>query len=162
MTCKLCRSHFFTRETDVGQRILHAVPKKRIAIQIKADGRQPLELARTKALGYSTTSLTGLFELALLGENMGFNLWDYPSRDRSSLRSALESLIPFVSGEQKWPYEQVVEFKTQEISPLLVLASVKFGVPRYFELAKKIDPQITERIEPFLFLQGREAGGIKP
>jgi hypothetical protein len=152
----------FTGRTEIARRVLSTVPERRIAVQITADGRQPLELGRTKALGYSTMNLAGLFELALLGENVGVNLWDYPTKDRSSIRSALDFLIPFVSGEQKWPYKQIVQFKPQEISPLLVLAFVKFGDPRYFDLARKVDTEVTEKIEPFLFLQGRDTGGPNP
>jgi hypothetical protein len=55
-----------------------------------------------------------------------------------------------------------VQFKPQEISPLLVLASVKFGDSRYFDLARKVDPEVTEKIEPFLFLQERDTGGPNP
>lgn len=152
----------FTGQVKVARQVLETAPDKRIALEIQPDGRQPLELARTKALGYSTMNLAGLFELALLGDNLGANLWHYPTKERSSLLKALDYLVLFVSGEQKWPYKQIVEYKPQEISPLLILASVKFHDPRYLDLAKKIDPQVTERIEPCLFLQEPGTAGGKP
>lgn len=145
----------FTGRRDVAREVLESVRKRRIAVQIEPDGRQPLELARTKALGYSTMNLAGLFELATLGENMGVNLWEYRTPDGRSLRGALDYLIPFVSGQQKWPYKQIVEYKTGEISPLLAVASAKYRDERYLELARRLDPTVTERVEVFL-LQERQ------
>lgn len=143
----------FTRRNDIAKRVLQRVPQRRIAVQIEPDGRQPLELARTKALGYSTMNLAGLFELATLGENAGVNLWEYRTQDGRSLRAALDYLVPFVSGKQKWPYQQIAEYNPGEIAALLAIASVKYRDGQYLELAQKLDPGVTERMEVFLLLR---------
>lgn len=136
---------------DEAKQILKSVPERRIATQIEPDGRQPLELERTKALGYSTMNLAGLFELALLGENVGVDLWSFQSADGRSIRKALDYLVPFVSGKGKWPYQQIIEFKTAEISPLLAVSAMKYKDPSYLALAVKIDPQVLQRIEVLPF-----------
>jgi Alginate lyase len=141
----------FVGNTDEAKQILKSVSEKRIATQIEPDGRQPLELERTKALGYSAMNLAGLFELGLLGENVGVDLWDFQSTDGRNIRKALNYLLPFVSGQQKWPYQQIIEFKTSEISPLLEIAAVKYKDPDYRALAVKIDPQVSQRIEVLPF-----------
>ncbi len=141
----------FTGDTNIASRVLQSVPERRIEIQIEPDGRQPLELERTKALGYSTMNLAGLFELGLLGENVGVDLWSFRSSDGRSIRKALDYLLPFVSGQEKWPYQQIIEFKAAEISPLLAVAAVKFKDRRYEELAIKIDPALLKKIEVFPF-----------
>jgi len=141
----------FVGNADEAKRILKSVPEKRIATQIEPDGRQPLELERTKALGYSTMNLAGLFELGLLGENAGIDLWSLQSADGRSVRKALDYLVPFVSGKEKWPYQQIIEFKTAEISPLLAIAALKYKDPSYWVLAVKIDPQVLQRIEVLPF-----------
>jgi len=142
----------FTGREDLAKRVLQSVPEKRIAIQIEPDGRQPLELERTKALGYSTMNLAGLFELAVLGESAGVDLWNSQTSDGRSVRKALDYLLPFVMGEQKWPYEQIVEYKVEELSPLLVTAAVKYNARRYQELAVKLDPGVVRRVDIFSLL----------
>ena len=143
----------FTGRTELAKHILQSVPQRRIAVQIEPDGSQPLELARTKAMGYSTMNLAGLFELAVLGENVGVNLWEYHTKDGRSLRKALDFLIPFVSGERKWPYKQIVEYRKEEISPLLAMASVKYHEQRHLDLARKLDPSVADNIDVFVWLQ---------
>jgi Alginate lyase len=141
----------FIGDTEEARQILKTVPERRIATQIEPDGRQPLELERTKALGYSTMNLAGLFELGMLGENVGVDLWTFQSADGRSLRKALDYLVPFVNGQQKWPYQQIIEYKTSEISPLLEIAAVKYKAPGYHALAAKIDLQVLQRIEVLPF-----------
>jgi hypothetical protein len=141
----------FTGKTEIARSVLQAVGEKRIAVQIEPDGRQPLELERTKALGYSTMNLAGLFELALLGEDAGVDLWSFRTQDGRSIRKALDYLLPFVSGEKKWPYQQIVEYKAGEISPLLIIAAVKFKDARYEDLALKLDPEVLHRIDALPF-----------
>jgi hypothetical protein len=141
----------FTGNKEVAKRVLQSVPQRRIEIQIEPDGRQPLELERTKSLGYSAMNLAGLFELALLGENVGVDLWSFRSVDGRSIHKALAYLVPFVAGQQKWPYQQIVEFKMQEMSPLLVVAAQKYNDPRDQDLVVKMDTEILRRIDVFPF-----------
>ena len=59
-------------------------------MQIELDGRQPLELERTKALGHSVMNLAGLFELRLIGENVGVDLWNFRTPDGRNIHKALD------------------------------------------------------------------------
>lgn len=56
----------FLGEKEFAKDILQTARTKRIAAQIEPDGRQPLELARTKAWSYSVGNLDGLMLLARL------------------------------------------------------------------------------------------------
>src|SRR5439155_1336010 len=96
----------FLGKKELAAKILETAKQKRIALQIEPDGRQPLELARTKAWSYSNGNLDGLMLLARLGENVGVDLWSYETRDGRSIRRALEYLYPVAIGEQKWTYQQ--------------------------------------------------------
>ena len=109
----------FLGKTDLAKSVLETAKTKRIAVQIEPDGRQPLELARTKAWSYSVGNLDGLMLLARLGENVGVDLWNYETRDGRSIRKALEFLKPFASGEKKWTYQQLGEWPPQILLALI-------------------------------------------
>src|SRR5437763_9381005 len=92
----------FLRQRDLAVRVLQQARQKRIATPIEPDGRKPLELARTKAWGYSNGNLDGLMLLATLGERVGVDLWNFQTPDGRSIRKALDFLTPIVLGERKW------------------------------------------------------------
>ena len=119
----------FLGQNDLARSVLEAAKSKRIAVQIEPDGRQPLELARTKAWSYSVGNLDGLMTLARLGENVGIDLWNYETPDGRSIRKALEFLKPFASGEKKWPYQQLGEWQPQLLSPLINRGAAHFSHP---------------------------------
>src|SRR5262249_5884161 len=97
----------FLGKNELATDILKTAREKRIAVQIEPDGRQPLELARTKAWSYSVSNLAGLMSLATLGERVGVDLWNYRTADGRGIRQALDFLTPFALGESKWPYQQL-------------------------------------------------------
>jgi alginate lyase len=109
----------FLSRTDLARSVVEMAKTKRIAVQIEPDGRQPLELARTKAWSYSVGNLDGLMLLARLGESVGVDLWTYQTPDGRSIRKALEFLKPYASGEKKWPYQQLGEWQPQILLPLI-------------------------------------------
>src|SRR5206468_10167156 len=88
----------FIGRDDIARQTLAAAREKRIAAQVEPDGRQPLELARTRSWGYSIMNTDGLVDLATLGEHVGVDLWHYQTRDGRSLRSALLYLAPYAVG----------------------------------------------------------------
>lgn len=116
----------FLGKTDLAKSVLETAKTKRIAVQIEPDGRQPLELARTRAWSYSVGNLDGLMRLARLGENVGVDLWNYETRDGRSIRKALEFLQPFASGEKKWSYQQLGEWPPQILLPLIRQAETHY------------------------------------
>jgi hypothetical protein len=109
----------FLGRTDLARTILEQAKTKRIALQIEPDGRQPLELARTKSWSYSIGNLDGLMQLARLGETVGVDLWNYKTRDGRSIRKALEFLTPFALGNRKWPYQQLGDWRPEMLFPLM-------------------------------------------
>jgi alginate lyase len=121
----------FLGRTDVARQLLEASRAKRIAAQIEPDGRQPLELARTKGWSYSAGNLDGLTQLAVLGERVGVDLWDYQTTDGRSIRRAIDFLIPFALGDRKWPYQQIGEWPAGTLFPVMRRAARHYQDPAY-------------------------------
>ncbi|MEW6158574.1 MAG: alginate lyase family protein [Verrucomicrobiota bacterium] len=128
----------FTGKKDLARQIASDARQKRIATQIEPDGRQPLELARTRAWSYSTGNLQGLMTLARLAEHAGVDLWNFETADGRSLRQALEYLLPFGLGEKPWPHPQINGFSERAIHPLVRRAARKYSHARYEKIAASL------------------------
>jgi hypothetical protein len=129
---------FFLGKTEEATQRLQDVRTRRIAVQIEPDGREPLELVRTKAWSYSVANLSGLMMLAELGDNVGLDLWHYETPDGRGIRQALDFLAPFALGEKNWPYQQIGGWTPQQLYPLLRLAAEKYDDPKYQQWLKQI------------------------
>jgi hypothetical protein len=130
----------FVGKVELASNILQTVAHKRIDAQIEPDGRQPLELARTRAWGYSQGNLTGLMQLADLGENVGVDLWHYQSADGRSISKAIDYLLPFALGRGKFPYQQLGGFSGRSFYPILRQAAVKYPDGPYRSFLEKVPP----------------------
>jgi len=104
---------------DDARKLLASVPMKRIARQIEPDGRQPLELARTKSLDYSCFNLEALVLLARFGEHVGVDLWKFSTADGRHLRAALRYVAPYVDPAKAWPKEDIKAMDRARLLPLL-------------------------------------------
>lgn len=109
----------FVGRNDLAKAIAEAAKEKRIALQVEPDGRQPLELKRTKAWSYSNMNLDGLMLLARLAESTGVDLWAYETKDGRSIRRAFEYLYPYALGDRQWTYQQIGGFEGKSFFPLL-------------------------------------------
>lgn len=98
----------------------------------------PLELRRTKALGYTTMNIRAFLCLAALGERAGVDLWLYATADGRSIRRAIDWVLPYWSRENAWDYPQIVAFDYKECYPLLVQAWLVFKAPAYVKAARTI------------------------
>jgi hypothetical protein len=105
---------------------LERVKTRRIAVQIEPDGRQPLELARTNAWGYSNGNLDGLCKLATLGDEAGVDLWHYETPDHRSISAAINFLVPYAAGEKQWDYQQIGGFHADALRPTLMRADAAY------------------------------------
>jgi len=139
----------FLGKKDLAKQIVETARQKRIALQIEPDGRQPLELARTKAWGYSNGNLDGLTQLARLGENVDVDLWNYQTKDGRSIRRALDYLYPFAVGDQKWTYPQLGGFDGSSLFPLLRRAAMHYQDEKFKAVQSKVpklEPSDRERL----------------
>ncbi len=127
-------------KTADAKKILTEAPAKRLAKQIEPDGRQPLELARTKSLDYSLFNLEALIQLARLGEQVGVDLWSTsaPTAKDRTLRAALRYVAPYADPARVWLKEDLKSADRGRILPLLAEA-----------LRQGDDPALREPFEKF-------------
>lgn len=155
----------FLGQREFATNVLSAARTKRIAVQIEPDGRQPLELARTKAWSYSTGNLSGLMALARLGENVGVDLWNYETADGRGIRKAFDFLTPFALREKKWSYQQLGGWSPDGFAPLARQAGLKFKQPGYVSVALKMaKPEVSSRVNllaPPLPLSERDSSSAR-
>jgi hypothetical protein len=105
----------FAELVEDKSRILWTGEKLRnlIAKQIEPDGRQPLELARTKPFGYALFNLDALAMLAHVLSVHGDDVWAYETKDGRSIAKAVRWLEPFIRNKAKWPMKPDVEYFDQ-------------------------------------------------
>ena len=111
----------FIGDMDFAARKARELPRRRIDPMIEGDGRQPEELIRTKAFGYSVGNLRNFFNVGEIGLKCGVNVFEYKNQKGGSLRAALDYLVQFIGKESDWPYEQIADWdKTENGLGLLV------------------------------------------
>ncbi len=128
----------FVGKRELAVQVLEKAREKRIALQIDADGRQPLEVTRTKAWSYSNMNLEGLMLLATLGQRTGVDLWNFHTADGRSIRKALDFLAAVALGNQKWQYEEIGGVKPETIFPLMRVAASAYRDKQYQDLLAKL------------------------
>ncbi|HEY7502020.1 MAG TPA: alginate lyase family protein [Vicinamibacterales bacterium] len=127
----------YTGQRGVARKILEGA-RGRIDRQFEPDGRQPRELERTRSFDYSEFNLTAFFNLAVIGERVGVDLWNYSSADGRSLRRGLDFMVPFAAGEKKWDFDQITPFRGSTISNILRRGAAAWKEPTYRALAEKL------------------------
>jgi hypothetical protein len=133
---------------DVAKHILEAVPKKRIAVQVEPDGRQPMELSRTASFSYCCFNLEAHALLANFGDHVGVDLWKAGSKEPRSFRHALDYLTPYLDvPPKKWPGEQIKDAHPEDMLPVLRLAALAYREPAYEALVAKYSGAASKRFQ---------------
>lgn len=148
-------AHFalFVGQRDLAKSLVENAKTRRIALQIKPDGSQPLELSRADSFGYSRFNLLALFDLATVGEYVGVDLWRYQTDSGAGIRKAFDFLMPYVEDPTKeWPYENGKKSNRDVLGGLLWQAASVYQEPRYRAILAK-DPKATQQREALFFPQ---------
>lgn len=138
----------FLGDKDLAQQTAETAKTKRIALQIQTDGSQPLELARTKSFSYSVFNLDALMRLAQEEDHAGVDLWSYRAPDGASIRAALDYLVPFAAGKEKWTHEAINGVDASSLAEPLLLAAIHYKDADYLKLAEQFEknPDVDTRL----------------
>jgi len=110
------RYALFTGKKDVATKIITEFPANRLFKQIQPDGSQPLELARTTALGYSTFNLTHLLDMCSIAKSINIDLFNSTSGDGRSISKAVEFLVPFIGTRvEEFKYKQIKDWDAVQL-----------------------------------------------
>jgi hypothetical protein len=103
---------YFLGRTDEAKKILTDI-QQIIETQINPDGSMPQEIKRTRPLHYSLYNLNALTDLAFLGQKVGVDLWNYQTKDGSSIKKAVQYIAPCIQKDGECPF-QAESMKTIE------------------------------------------------
>ena len=109
----------YTGNKKVFSDIVDNFPKRCIATQIMPDGKQPYELRRTLAFGYSQFNLKHIIDLMLMIKHQGVDFRQYCVSGEHSFFKAMDFLAPYMGKSvSDWPYQQISgwEDKQQEMA----------------------------------------------
>ena len=100
---------------DKARDILKTSLPSRMDSQIKPDGSQPEELARTTSWNYSCFNLRYLAKAATMARALDIDLWHHVAPDGSgSLRAAMLYLVPYLKEPQLWKSPQIKKLEPSE------------------------------------------------
>jgi len=125
--------------------------KGRLDSQLSADGRMPLELERTNALGYSTFNIRAWFDLARVAEKTGEDLWHYKNAKGATLQTAVDWLMPYALGEKPWTYKQISRYNRSDFLPILLQASENFNDLRYTSYSRGMNKEGNDWMTKLLY-----------
>ena len=112
--------------------------------QIKRDGAQPEELARTRSLFYSFFNLEAMFQLARLAEHSGVDLWDVGDE---RIRKALDYVVPYSNPRKPWPLPETVTASRARMLQVLVYASYVYEDEYYREKTARLPIDANHQLE---------------
>jgi hypothetical protein len=135
-------SALFVEQSAVAKQVIENARAKRIDAQIELDGRQPLELARTRSFSYSVMNIDGLTQLATIGDRVGLDLWSYTRKGAKgpATREALLYLAPYALGDAKWPHQQIGAWDPQSLFPVLRRAAPHYQDGEYRRVIARLPP----------------------
>lgn len=147
----------YSGNINTAKKIIKAVPEKRIFTQIEPDGKQPHELARTLAFGYSQYNLTHLIDIFLMAKKLNIDIDNATSPDGRNFYKAMDFLAQYAGKNvSEWPYKQISDWdnKQQEFCKDLyrvyTLNPARTDYLRLYRINRK-----TNREDRFLLLYGQ-------
>lgn len=131
-----------------------AAAEKSLDEQLNEQGGQVHELTRSRSFFYSCFNLEALTSIALIGEHVGINMWQYESAQKKSMSLALDYLCPVIRGE-KWQFESIHEADPSHLAGILATMSAKLPSKGYANLLDKLlsDLQKNRALSPKLQLE---------
>jgi hypothetical protein len=114
--------------------------EQHLAGHLAADGSLPLEMARTKAYGYSLFDLEVLCGTAVLLSTHDEDLMAWKLPDGRGLGKAVAFMVPFLQDKSRWPKKPDVMYWDEwpQRQPALLFAALSSGNADWLALWKRL------------------------
>jgi hypothetical protein len=129
---QLCALSLYTGDPRIVAKVAEEAKEHRIASQIEPNGSQPHELARTRSMSCSSKNIIGFLNIARYAESAGVDLWRYEN-DGRSIRKAIDFLLPYVIDDERWRWQQIIDFDKATLITHLKRLSIAVGEPSYLD-----------------------------
>lgn len=117
--------------TKLAEKVVKKFPETRLFTQIEPDGKQPLELERTTAFGYTLFNLGHMLEMAQIARSMDMDIYHAASKDGRSITAAIRFILPYIGKPQsEWPYQQIKEWEKKQDEATWMLRKASFFDPQ--------------------------------
>ena len=104
----------FTGNDSIAQRYLNDFVDRRIVPQVESDGRQPKELVRTRAYGYSCYNLKHYFDMIDICRLQGIDILNHPAMEQR-VEKAIDYLTPYLGKPvSAWPFQQIAQWEKEQ------------------------------------------------
>lgn len=103
----------FTCKKDFLEQLASDYSEQVLNSQIDDEGKQPAELRRTNAFGYSVGNLSNIVDFCLIMESGGV---PYYKINQKKIDSAFEYLLHFVGNHEEFPYLQIHSWHGYEVT----------------------------------------------
>lgn len=145
------RYAFFVGDNVRAKAILETL-NARIAWQIEPDGRQPLELVRTKSLSYSLFNLMALAQSASMAKKVGVNVWSYQTADGRSVKKACDYILPYTFNPETWPEKQISKLDREELYVLLRILLQEYPTePNYQRWMQELQNEFSQSVYTLIY-----------
>lgn len=121
--------------------------KSKLDVQLKPDGTQPAELARTRSFHYSYFNLQAISMMAVLAQKNGIDLWLYKTPQGGSVLTSLDFMARFTDPSVPWPYKSLDQIRVRPV-PLLSWADNATGEKRYEQYIRSAKFTLPPAVKP--------------
>ncbi|UCH96088.1 MAG: alginate lyase family protein [Candidatus Aminicenantes bacterium] len=141
------------------RQVIKSYIENRIPKQFKPDGTQPYAMKSANNYDYHRVNLMIAFDIAQLADHFhDIDVWNYETPEGAGLRKSAKFLIPYFTGQKKWPYFCKEQFQITGYDRWCFLqrAALGFGDRAFDKAVLKIkefhQPSITHLTHPRLAL----------
>ncbi|WP_111707928.1 alginate lyase family protein [Lutibacter citreus] len=104
---------------------------------LNIEGGQIHELARSRSFFYSCFNLQALTNIAVLGDKVGMNMWQFETENKKSLFLAINYLTPVLNGK-KWNYNTLKPIDLSGLIPVIAKIPAKYNSETYKKALENI------------------------